>query len=110
MTQGCSRRPIRGRPTRSGTSSAWKRGSAPELAARPQRKPGTIPNKRLFRGGANRGKILSGGVRLRACCGRGEMTQEKQEKVWEPMKLTYVGDVGEIIQNAGGQGKTASAA
>jgi hypothetical protein len=36
------------------------------------------------------------------------MTQEKQEKVWEPMKLTYVGDVGEIIQNAGGQGKSAT--
>ena len=38
----------------------------------------------------------------------GEMTREK--KLWEPMKLTYAGDVGEIIQNAGGQGKTASAA
>jgi hypothetical protein len=40
----------------------------------------------------------------------GEMTQEKQEKVWEPMKLTYVGDVGEIIQNAGGQGKSSTSA
>jgi hypothetical protein len=36
----------------------------------------------------------------------GEMTQEK--KPWEPMKLTYVGDVGEIIQ--GGQGKTSTSA
>ena len=32
------------------------------------------------------------------------MTREK--KAWEPMKVTYVGDVGEIIKNAGGQGKS----
>ena len=25
------------------------------------------------------------------------------KKVWEPMKLTYAGDVGDIIKNAGGQ-------
>ena len=28
----------------------------------------------------------------------------KDKKVWEPMKLTYAGDVGDIIKNAGGQG------
>jgi len=36
------------------------------------------------------------------------MRQEKQ--VWEPMKLTYVGDVGEIIRNDAGQGKTSVSA
>ena len=29
------------------------------------------------------------------------------KKVWEPMKLTYAGDVGDIIKNLGGQGKSA---
>jgi len=33
----------------------------------------------------------------------------KVKKVWEPMKLTYAGDVGDIIKNAGGQGKSAQA-
>ena len=31
----------------------------------------------------------------------------RDKKVWEPMKLTYAGDVGDIIKNAGGQGKSA---
>ena len=30
----------------------------------------------------------------------------RDKKVWEPMKLTYAGDVGNIIKNAGGQGKS----
>jgi hypothetical protein len=34
----------------------------------------------------------------------------KDKKVWEPMKLTYAGDVGDVLKNAGGQGKSASAA
>lgn len=33
-----------------------------------------------------------------------ETNQDKTK--WEPMKLTYVGDVGDIIKNAGGQGKS----
>ena len=33
-----------------------------------------------------------------------ETRQNKTE--WESMKLTYVGDVGDVIKNAGGQGKT----
>ena len=31
----------------------------------------------------------------------------KDKKIWEPMKLTYAGDVGDIIKNLGGQGKSA---
>ena len=34
----------------------------------------------------------------------------KAKKVWEPMKLTYAGDVGDILKNAGGQGKSSAAA
>ena len=34
----------------------------------------------------------------------------RDKKVWEPMKLTYAGDVGDVLKNAGGQGKSASAA
>ena len=34
----------------------------------------------------------------------------RDKKVWEPMKLTYAGDVADIIKNAGGQGKSANAA
>lgn len=52
---------------------------------------------------------MEGAALVRACGkGGGEMTQAR--KVWEPMRLTYVGDVGEIIQNAGGQGKTSVSA
>ena len=29
----------------------------------------------------------------------------RDKKVWEPMKLTYAGDVGDIIKNAGGHGE-----
>jgi len=36
------------------------------------------------------------------------MTDQKQP--WEPMKLTHAGDVAEVIQNAGGQGKTSTSA
>ena len=32
----------------------------------------------------------------------------RDKKVWEPMKLTYAGDVGDIIKNAGGQGKSSA--
>jgi hypothetical protein len=32
----------------------------------------------------------------------------KDKKAWEPMKLTYAGDVGDIIKNSGGQGKSSS--
>ena len=28
----------------------------------------------------------------------------RDKKVWEPMKLTYAGDVGDVLKNAGGQG------
>jgi hypothetical protein len=31
----------------------------------------------------------------------------REKKSWEPMRITYVGDVGDIIKNAGGQGKSA---
>ena len=31
------------------------------------------------------------------------MTQDK--KPWEPMKLSYSGDAGDVIKNAGGHGK-----
>ena len=34
----------------------------------------------------------------------------RDKKVWEPMKLTYAGDVGDIIKNAGGQGKSSASA
>jgi len=30
----------------------------------------------------------------------------KEKKAWEPMKLAYAGDVGDVLKNAGGQGKT----
>ena len=30
-------------------------------------------------------------------------------KHWEPMRLTYSGDAGDIIKNAGGQGKSVTA-
>ena len=36
------------------------------------------------------------------------MLQDK--KKWEPMKLTYAGDVGDIIKNLGGQGKSGAGA
>jgi hypothetical protein len=36
------------------------------------------------------------------------MDQEK--KTWESMKLTYAGDVGDIVKNAGGQGKSSVSA
>ena len=38
----------------------------------------------------------------------GDMTQDK--KPWEPMKLSYSGDAGDVIKNAGGQGKSSSSA
>jgi hypothetical protein len=31
----------------------------------------------------------------------------RKKKVWEPMKLTYAGDVGDILKNEMGQGKSA---
>ena len=34
----------------------------------------------------------------------------KDKKVWEPMKLTYAGDVGDIIKNDAGQGKSSMSA
>lgn len=36
------------------------------------------------------------------------MTQGK--KSWEPMKLSYSGDAGDVIKNAGGEGKSAISA
>jgi hypothetical protein len=36
----------------------------------------------------------------------GMETVNEVKRAWEPMKLTYSGDAGEIIKNAGGQGKT----
>ncbi len=38
----------------------------------------------------------------------GEMTQNK--KPWEPMKLSYSGDAGDIIKNQGGEGKSSTSA
>ncbi len=35
---------------------------------------------------------------------------ENSKQPWEPMKLTYAGDVAEVIKNLGGQGKSSSAA
>lgn len=38
------------------------------------------------------------------------MNQDKtirDKTEWETLKLTYVGDVGDIIKNEGGQGKSA---
>jgi hypothetical protein len=32
----------------------------------------------------------------------------QSKKKWEPMKLTYAGDVADIIKNAGGQGKSST--
>lgn len=34
----------------------------------------------------------------------------RDKKDWEPMKLTYAGDVADIIKNAGGQGKSSVSA
>jgi hypothetical protein len=34
----------------------------------------------------------------------------RDKKVWEPMKLTYAGDVGDVLKNAGGQGKSSTTA
>ena len=34
----------------------------------------------------------------------------RDKKVWEPMTLTYAGDVGDIIKSLGGQGKSSAAA
>lgn len=34
----------------------------------------------------------------------------RDKKVWEPMKLAYAGDVGDILKNAGGTGKSSVSA
>lgn len=39
----------------------------------------------------------------------GGMAEDKK-KVWEPMRLTYAGDVGDILKNEGGQGKSSVSA
>lgn len=41
------------------------------------------------------------------------MNQDKTKRdktEWESMKLAYVGDVGDVIKNSGGQGKTGTSA
>lgn len=41
-----------------------------------------------------------------------ETKQDKTERdtaEWESMRLTFVGDVGDVIKNSGGQGKSGTA-